>query len=151
MLEQIKGFLSLVLTGILYTGQLKDEVKEKTIELELKNKQLADSNHRLKELDRTKDDFISIASHELRTPLTVIKGYSSFCLMGNLGNGIQIKQNRSKTYCIIQKNGSISGIKCLISVDWKPGKWSLRLSMFPGRHFSKKSCGSFNLFVDRRK
>ncbi|MBU1659879.1 MAG: GAF domain-containing sensor histidine kinase, partial [Chloroflexi bacterium] len=35
---------------------------------------------KLKRLDRTKSDFISIASHELRTPLTVLTGYSQMLL-----------------------------------------------------------------------
>lgn len=37
------------------------------------------------ELDRMKNDFISIASHELRTPLTSIRGYLDLVLMGATG------------------------------------------------------------------
>ena len=48
-------------------------------------KQLRRANSRLKELDQTKDEFISMASHQLRTPLTTIKGYLSMVLEGDVG------------------------------------------------------------------
>ncbi len=38
----------------------------------------------LKELDRVKTDFLSLASHELRTPMTSVKGSLSLILSGNL-------------------------------------------------------------------
>lgn len=39
------------------------------------SEKLAQANERLKELDKLKDDFVSVASHELRTPMTSIKSY----------------------------------------------------------------------------
>ncbi len=38
----------------------------------------------LQELDKIKDEFVSIASHEIRTPLALIKGYSSTLLRHDL-------------------------------------------------------------------
>jgi signal transduction histidine kinase len=40
------------------------------------NKNLGDSNERLRQMDKVKTDFINIASHELRTPLTTLRGFS---------------------------------------------------------------------------
>lgn len=57
---------------------LSEEIKAASAELTQKNK-------KLKELDKAKDDFISMASHQLRTPLTTVKGYLSMMLEGDTG------------------------------------------------------------------
>ena len=57
---------------------LQERIQDATSELRVSNK-------KLQELDKSKDEFISMASHQLRTPLTSVKGYISMVLEGDMG------------------------------------------------------------------
>lgn len=46
---------------------------------------LEQANVELKQMDKAKSEFVSIASHQLRTPLTAIKGYLSMMTEGTYG------------------------------------------------------------------
>lgn len=51
-------------------------------QLQQNNLELEAANRKLRELDRLKSQFLSIATHELRTPLTIIMGYNSMLAEG---------------------------------------------------------------------
>lgn len=71
-LEVMNTFVSLI--GLaLQDSQLYTSLKNTKKWLEI-------ANNKLQELDKLKDDFVSVASHELRTPMTAIRSYSWMAL-----------------------------------------------------------------------
>ncbi|MDP2586110.1 MAG: histidine kinase dimerization/phospho-acceptor domain-containing protein, partial [Candidatus Levybacteria bacterium] len=54
--------------------------------------QLSFANSKLQQLDKLKDEFVSLASHELRTPMTVIKSYLWMMLDKNNASALSEKQ-----------------------------------------------------------
>lgn len=70
--------------GYFLVKSVKKEIKQRE-EIEELAKKLERANERLKELDKMKSEFVSIASHQLRSPLTSIKGYASMLVEGSYG------------------------------------------------------------------
>ncbi|MBA3757443.1 hypothetical protein H0X09_01085 [Candidatus Saccharibacteria bacterium] len=66
-----------------------EEISQFNLTLQAKiedaTQEIRKANIKLRELDKTKDEFISMASHQLRTPLTAVKGYLSMVLEEDTG------------------------------------------------------------------
>ena len=65
------------LQGLAAQTALASENASLIIELRRNNNELGAANDKLRELDRLKSQFLSVATHELRTPLSIILGYNS--------------------------------------------------------------------------
>jgi len=61
---------------------------------------------KLKEVDKMKDEFISIASHELRTPITTLKGFISMATEGDYG---QLNEQGKKGFKIMEASANRLG------------------------------------------
>ncbi len=62
------------------------QMEAKSIKLEVMADELLQANEKLKEADRTKDEFISILAHDLGTPIAVMKGNLDLMSKGVFGN-----------------------------------------------------------------
>lgn len=89
--------LSVVL-GIKLIQSVKKEVEQRE-RIEKLAVELAAANEKLKELDKLKSEFLSLASHQLRSPLTAIKGYTSMMLEGTFGElSVGVKEVTGKVF-----------------------------------------------------
>lgn len=85
--EKFLDFFVFIITAI-FSGLLIQSVKrevEQREQLEILDKELAETNEKLKALDLARAEFITIASHQLRTPPATIKWYLSAVLAGDYG------------------------------------------------------------------
>lgn len=86
-------------------------------------RKLRATNERLRLLDATKDDFISMASHQLRTPLTSVKGYLSLVLDGDAGP-VRQAQRKLLSQAFISSQRMVFLIADLLNVSrLKTGKF----------------------------
>lgn len=84
-LETVANELIIAVQNALHYEEIQQFNEALQGRVEQATRKLRRSNEKLKALDETKDDFISMASHQLRTPLTSVKGYLSMVLEGDAG------------------------------------------------------------------
>ena len=97
-----------------------EEIRDFTVTLQQKvddaTRQLRRTNEKLKTLDETKDEFISMASHQLRTPLTSVKGYVSMVIEGDAGR-ITTKQKALLDQAFLSSQRMVYLIADLLNVS----------------------------------
>ncbi|OGG04941.1 hypothetical protein A2Z33_06625 [Candidatus Gottesmanbacteria bacterium RBG_16_52_11] len=83
--EIIRNFTDIVGLAVQHS-KLYTTLDNTTKKLKELNDKLQSANTQLQELDKLKDEFVSLASHELRTPMTAIRGSLSTILEGYAGD-----------------------------------------------------------------
>ncbi len=106
--DAVAGLVGLIALA-LYKAKIYEDLQTTTQALEEANKQL-------KDLDKAKSEFLSIASHQLNTPLTSIRGYISMLLEGDYG---QLDEKQKPILDIVNKSSMrlIELIKNLLDIS----------------------------------
>lgn len=86
VLMTIGSVISVAIESIRHYEQIRDFNKDLEQRIAEATFDLRVANSKLKRVDDSKDDFISMASHQLRTPLTSVRGYISMLLDGDFGH-----------------------------------------------------------------
>lgn len=86
------------------------------IEVTRATKELATANDQLKDIDKAKSEFLSIASHQLYTPLTALRGYISMMMEGGFG---KLSDQQQPVLGILEKSATrlIELIKNLLDIS----------------------------------
>ncbi|MCH8505699.1 MAG: sensor histidine kinase, partial [Ectothiorhodospiraceae bacterium] len=121
--EGVMEILDATSRAIEYSRRLE----QKSRELELATAELRAANQRLTELDRLKDEFVSMVSHELRTPLTSIRAFGEILLSGK---DINPDQQREFMQVIVKESERltrlINQVLDLSRIESGWGDWQLK-------------------------
>jgi signal transduction histidine kinase len=122
-LEILSNELAIAIENALQYEEIQNFAKTLQVKVDDATKDLRVANEKLKKMDQTKDDFISMASHQLRTPLTSVKGYVSMVLEGDAGP-INAQQKKLLDQSFISSQRMVYLIADLLNVSrLKTGKF----------------------------
>ncbi len=121
----------------LRNAQLYRELKEKTKQLDVQNRELAvrqeellDKNRQVEEANRLKTEFLANMSHELRTPLNVIMGFSEL-MMDEVPGGVNEEQRQCLDDILSSGNHLLDLINEVLDLSKiESGKMELRITDF---------------------
>lgn len=123
VISTLSGELSIAMQNALRFEQIEQFNATLQEKIDDATRKLRRTNDKLRKLDETKDDFISMASHQLRTPLTSVKGYVSMVLDGDAGK-ITPLQRKLLTQSFISSQRMVYLISDLLNVSrLKTGKF----------------------------
>lgn len=115
-IDTLANELSLAMQNALRFEEIESFNETLQQKIDEATRQLRRTNDKLRKLDETKDDFISMASHQLRTPLTSVKGYVSMVLDGDAGK-ISTLQRKLLTQSFISSQRMVYLISDLLNVS----------------------------------
>lgn len=116
ILEIIADEMVIAIQNALHFEEIQNFAKTLQDKVDQATRNLRAANEKLKKLDETKDDFISMASHQLRTPLTSVKGYISMVLEGDTGK-VNTKQKEMLNQAFISSQRMVYLIADLLNVS----------------------------------
>ena len=103
----VESELSTIKIGgeVMILAIIQDITEKKLSEEKLKESEriLRQQNIELKELDRLKTDFISIAAHDLKTPLISVGGYIDLILLREKGLNEEVKEDLNRVLNNVQR------------------------------------------------
>ena len=101
---------------------IQDITEKKLAEEKLKESEqiLRQQNIELKELDRLKTDFITIAAHDLKTPLISVGGYIDLILLREKGLNEEVKEDLNRVLNNVQRlDGYINRLLDVMKIEAK--------------------------------
>ena len=105
---------------------------------------------KLKEVDKMKDEFISMASHELRTPITTLKGFLSMMKEDNYNN-LDDQGKKNLKIMEVSTNRLNSLVEDLLNVSRiEQGRLQVKLEEVNTKDILKNTADEFSLIIEKK-